>query len=74
MFNSVRPAAKYEPALSVPAGNGQVGRAPDSREIIPSSSPDRRHFYYFIGDESDKNSGRRKFQGSAFTTKVIARI
>ena len=34
--------------ISVPAGNGQAGRAPDSRETILSSSPDRRHFYYYI--------------------------
>ena len=33
--------------ISVPAGNGQAGRAPDSRETILSLSPDRRHFYYY---------------------------
>ena len=33
--------------ISVPAGNGQAGRAPDSRETIPSSSPDRSHFNYY---------------------------
>ena len=31
--------------ISVPAGNGQAGKAPDSRETILSSSPDWRHFY-----------------------------
>ena len=31
--------------ISVPAGNGQAGRAPDSRETNPSSSPDRGNFY-----------------------------
>ena len=29
--------------------NGHAGRAPDSSETILSSSPDRRHFYYYIG-------------------------
>ena len=33
--------------ISVPAGNWQAGTAPDSRETIPSLSPDRRHFYYY---------------------------
>ena len=33
--------------ISVPAGNGQAGRAPDSRDTILSSSPDRRHYYYY---------------------------
>ena len=31
--------------ISVPAGNGQAGRVPDSRVIYPSSSSDRRNFY-----------------------------
>ena len=31
--------------ISVPAWNWQAGRAPDLRKTIPSSSPDRRHFY-----------------------------
>ena len=30
--------------ISIPAGNGQAGRAPDSRNN-PSSNPYRRNFY-----------------------------
>ena len=33
---------------NVPAGNGQAGRTPESRVTNPSSSPDRRKFYYYI--------------------------
>ena len=35
--------------INVPAGS----RAPDSRVTNPSFSPDRRNFYYYIGDESE---------------------
>ena len=37
--------ARHE--INVPAGNGQAGKAPDSSVKVPSSSPDRRNFYYY---------------------------
>ena len=33
--------------INDPAGNGQAGKAPDSRVKVPSSSPERRNFYYY---------------------------
>ena len=40
--------ARHTSIISVPAGNGQASRGPDSRETILSSNPDRRHLYYYI--------------------------
>ena len=46
--------ARHE--INVPAGNGQAGKAPDSKVKVPSSSPDRRNFYYYTILVRDANS------------------
>ena len=44
----------HDMKFNVTAGNGQAGKAPDSRVKVPSSSPDRRNFYYYT--KRDANS------------------